>query len=94
VAASLLTAVGLPELVTASLADYEALALALARDAARLDAVRQKLARQRTDSSLFDTARFCRHIEAAYATMWETWRQGATPRAFRVAPIAPQPVSA
>jgi protein O-GlcNAc transferase len=87
VAGSLLTAVGLPELVTTSLAGYEALALELARDPARLGALRQKLERQRTTYPLFDTARLCRHIEAAYATMWETWRQNSAPRAFAVAPI-------
>src|SRR5207244_3040228 len=66
VASSLLHAVGLPELVTQSPADYEALALALATDAARLDAIREKLARNRDTHPLFDTDRFRRHIEAAY----------------------------
>jgi hypothetical protein len=49
--------------------------------------LRQKLERQRTTYPLFDTARLCRHIEAAYATMWETWRQGGAPRPFAVAPV-------
>jgi protein O-GlcNAc transferase len=86
VAASLVTAVGLPELVTASLADYEALALRLARDAPLLGALRQRLERHRKSHPLFDTARLCRHIEAAYTIMWQTWQQGGAPAAFRVAP--------
>jgi len=86
VAASLTTAVGLPELVTTSLAEYEALALRLARDPSLLGALRQRLDRQRGSHPLFDTARLCRHIEAAYTTMWQTWQQGAAPAAFRVAP--------
>ncbi len=64
VAASLLHAVGLPELVTRSLAEYEALALALARDPARLGSLRKRLADNRTREPLFDTARFCRQLEA------------------------------
>jgi protein O-GlcNAc transferase len=86
VAGSLLTAVGLPELVTESLADYEALALKLARDASLLGALRQRLERHRGSHPLFDTARLCRHLEAAYTTMWRAWQQGAAPTAFRVAP--------
>jgi predicted O-linked N-acetylglucosamine transferase (SPINDLY family) len=64
VAASLLHAVGLPELVTHSLAEYEALALALARDPARLGALRARLEENRRREPLFDTARFCRQLEA------------------------------
>src|SRR5208283_3218408 len=53
VAASLLNAVGMPELVTENLKDYEALALALARDPARLQAVKEKLARNLSTTALF-----------------------------------------
>jgi protein O-GlcNAc transferase len=77
VAASLLRAVGLPELVTTSLEDYEALALRLAREPSSLAAVKDKLARNRETQPLFDTARFTRHIEAAYITMWERHRCSA-----------------
>jgi predicted O-linked N-acetylglucosamine transferase (SPINDLY family) len=87
VAASLLTAAGLPELATASLADYEALALRLAGDAALLGELRQRLDRHRGSHPLFDTARLCRHLEAAYTTMWQTAHQGAPPSPFSVAPI-------
>jgi predicted O-linked N-acetylglucosamine transferase (SPINDLY family) len=86
VAASLLHATGLPELVTASLEDYEALALNIARDPALLAALKSKLARQRRTSPLFDTKRFARHVEAAYTTMWETYKRGETPCSFAVQP--------
>jgi protein O-GlcNAc transferase len=87
VAASLLRAVGLPELVTTSLQDYEALALKLAHDPAFLVAIKAKLAQNRESYPLFDTARFTRHIEAAYVTMWERYQRGETPEPFAVAPI-------
>jgi protein O-GlcNAc transferase len=86
VAGSLLTAVGLPELIAPSLADYEALALRLAREPALLASIKQKLARNRETCALFDTTRFTRHIEAAYQTMWEGHQQGRPPRSFDVAP--------
>jgi predicted O-linked N-acetylglucosamine transferase (SPINDLY family) len=88
ISASLLRAVGLGELVTHTAEDYEALALALARDPARLAAIRRKLADNRLTHPLFDTDRFRRHIEAAYTTMWEMHRRGESPRSFRVEPIA------
>jgi predicted O-linked N-acetylglucosamine transferase (SPINDLY family) len=66
VAASLVTAAGLPELVTQSAEEYESLALALARDPARLKALREKLAANRATAPLFDTPRLARNIEAAY----------------------------
>jgi protein O-GlcNAc transferase len=93
VAGSLLSAVGLPELITCSLTDYEALALALARDPARLAAVRDKLADNLTVAPLFDTARFTRHIEMAYTTMWERAERGEPPQSFAVSPIDRQATS-
>jgi predicted O-linked N-acetylglucosamine transferase (SPINDLY family) len=89
VAGSLLTAVGLPELITHSLADYETLALRLACDPEALASMRQKLARNRTTHPLFDTTRFTRHIEAAYVEMWERYRRGEPPGSFVVAPTGP-----
>jgi protein O-GlcNAc transferase len=85
VAASLLEAVGLPELVTHGLADYEAVALALANDVSRLRAVRFKLEQNRLTCPLFDADRFRRHLEAAYTTMWDLHRRGESPRSFSVA---------
>jgi protein O-GlcNAc transferase len=87
VAASLLGAAGLSELITESLEDYEALALTLARDPARLASVKAKLARNRGECPLFDTARFTRRIEAAYTIMLERHRRGEPPQSFAVDPI-------
>ena len=84
VGASLLRAVGLPELVTGSLAEYEALALKIARDPDYLAALKAKLENSRTASPLFDTARFTRNIEAAYLAMWERSRRGEPPAHFAV----------
>jgi predicted O-linked N-acetylglucosamine transferase (SPINDLY family) len=84
VAASLLAAIGLPELATHSLQDYEALALALAGDPARLAALRGKLAWNRDRSPLFDTDRFRRNIETAYRRMLDVQRRGEPVRGFAV----------
>jgi protein O-GlcNAc transferase len=84
VAASLLNAIGLPELVTYSIEDYEALALRLAKDSSLLEEYRNRLAANRLAHPLFDTDRFRRHIEAAYTTMWETWQRGEAPKSFSV----------
>ncbi len=89
VGSSLLRAVGLPGLVTASLADYEALALRLAIDAGERKELRARLAANRLTHPLFDAGRFCRHIEAAYVTMWQTWQRGEAPRGFAVAALGP-----
>ena len=85
VAASLLAAIGLPELVTRSLQEYEDLALALASDRRRLAGYRERLARNRLEQPLFDTDRYRRGLEAAYETMWEMHLRGEAPRAFSVA---------
>ena len=86
VAGSLLNAVGLPELITDNLEDYEALALKLARDKHLLAAIKAKLAQNRETFPLFDTDRFRRHIESAYETMWERYQRGEPPASFTVAP--------
>jgi Glycosyl transferase family 41 len=67
-------AIGLPELVTRSLEEYEALALRLAMDPSELRAIRRKLELNRLSRPLFDTGRFRRHLEAAYTRMWELRR--------------------
>ena len=87
VAASLLHAVGLPELVTESLEEYETLALRLARDKELLAQLRQKLRENISGAPLFDADRFRRHLEQAYMTMVEIWRSGDSPRSFAVRPI-------
>jgi predicted O-linked N-acetylglucosamine transferase (SPINDLY family) len=88
VAASLLTAVGLPELITHSLDEYEALAIALAQEPQRLRRIRDKLANNRLTYPLFDTARFTRHLEAAFEQMWQMHRQGEAPCHFAVKPLS------
>jgi len=84
VAASLLKAIGLPELITTSLEDYEVLALKLACEPSLLKSIKAKLARNRDTHPLFDTTRFTRHIEAAYTTMWERQQRGEPPQGFAV----------
>jgi len=85
VAASALRAIGLPELVTQTAQEYRSLALALAHDRERLKAIRAKLADNRRAAPLFDTARFARDLETAFATMWERQQRGDPPAAFAVA---------
>jgi predicted O-linked N-acetylglucosamine transferase (SPINDLY family) len=82
VAGSLMMAIGMPELVTGSLEEYEQTALALARDPDRLIALRQKLGKNRETSALFDLPKLTRNIEAAYARMWQSWLSGQKPAAF------------
>jgi protein O-GlcNAc transferase len=84
VAGSLLRAVGLDALVTSSLEEYEALALQLAGDRARLAKLRGRLAQNRHTFPLFDTARYTRHLEAAYWQMAEISGAGQPASAFSV----------
>lgn len=85
VGASLLHAVGLPELVTDSFEAYEALALRLATEPGLLDSLRQRLADRLPSAALYDTPRYTRHLEAAYTTMVERARDGLAPEAFACA---------
>ncbi len=89
VASSLLRAIGLPELITESLDDYETLAVRLARDRDALRAFRERLARNRTTEPLFDTARFTRGLEDAYRQMWDLYRAGEAPRRIEAVDTAP-----
>jgi predicted O-linked N-acetylglucosamine transferase (SPINDLY family) len=84
VAASALTSCGLPDLVTTSLGDYEALARTLATDPGLLANYRERLAGLRASAPLFDPDRLRRQIEAAYARMWEIHCKGERPRGFDV----------
>jgi protein O-GlcNAc transferase len=88
VAASLLSAAGLPELITESLADYEALALKLATSPDLLSGIRAKLSRNRSEYPLFDTKRFCSHMESAYTLMWERHQRGEPPVSFGVPSVS------
>lgn len=85
VAASLLTAMGLPDLIATDLADYETKAISLARDPARLSALRQRLIASRPTAPLFDTTLFTRNLETAYQQMWQRWQRGEPPADIDVA---------
>ena len=69
VAASLLTAIQMPDLITTTAQDYERLAIDLATNPEQLKALKRRLAENRHSTPLFDTASFTRHIEKAYTTM-------------------------
>jgi predicted O-linked N-acetylglucosamine transferase (SPINDLY family) len=84
VAASLLRATGLPDLVTGSLEDYRALALDLARNPEKLSALRTRLAANLPGAPLFDTDRTRRQVEAAYEIAWRRKMAGLDPRSFNV----------
>jgi len=84
VAASLLTTLGLPELVTNSLEAYETMAMVLAREPATLAGLRARLAANRLSSPLYDVELFRKAIESAYLRMVEISRSGARPQDFAV----------
>jgi len=79
VAASLLNAIGMPELITHSSEEYLSLALALATDPERLASIRQKLEKNRSTHPLFNTRLFTRHIENAYTQMWKQHQASLLP---------------
>ena len=79
VAASLLRSIGLPELVTTSVSQYEDLAVELAMNPARLAEIRRRLAHNRLTTPLFDSRSFVRHLEAAYTKIHERYRAGLSP---------------
>jgi predicted O-linked N-acetylglucosamine transferase (SPINDLY family) len=87
VAASLLTAIGLPELITTTRMQYIDLAVELATNSEKLAAVKSKLASHRLTTSLFNTQLFTRHIEAAYETIYERYQAGLPPDHVEVAPF-------
>jgi predicted O-linked N-acetylglucosamine transferase (SPINDLY family) len=78
-AASLLRALDLPELVTTTEADYEALAIAIATVPGRAKEIREKLRRNLLITPLFDLSAITSHIEAAYSTMYERYQMGLPP---------------
>jgi predicted O-linked N-acetylglucosamine transferase (SPINDLY family) len=79
--------VGLPELVTQTLDEYEALALKLATERPLLAQTRRKLEANRLTFPLFDTDRLRRHIEQAFEQMWEIFQNGEAPRPISIAPL-------
>ena len=79
VAASLLNAIGIPELVTQTQAEFEALAIELATNPTKLKAIKDKLERNRLTTPLFDTPEFTKHIESAYTKMYERYQEDLAP---------------
>ena len=79
VAASLLTAIGLPELITSTREEYETLAIALAADEQRLAALGSRLAANRLSTPLFDTQLLTRHLELAYQQVYRRQQRGLGP---------------
>jgi predicted O-linked N-acetylglucosamine transferase (SPINDLY family) len=79
VAASLLNAIGLPELVTNTQEGYEALAIELAMNPKTLTEIKLKLAANRLTAPLFDTPLFTKNLEAAYIKMYERYQAGLKP---------------
>lgn len=84
VAGSLLHAIGLPELIADSLVEYEDKAFQLATDTAKLDDIKRRLKANRNTYPLFNTVKFCRNLEAAYAGMYERYQSGKKPESFSV----------
>ena len=79
VAASLLYSIGLPELVTETQAEYEALAIELAINPVKLKGIKDKLESNRLTTPLFDTTSFAKHIESAYTKMYERYQADLLP---------------
>jgi predicted O-linked N-acetylglucosamine transferase (SPINDLY family) len=76
VAASLLNAVGLSELITRTQEEYETLAIELATNPHKLADIKLKLAHNRFTAPLFDTPLFTKNIEASYIRMYEESQVG------------------
>jgi protein O-GlcNAc transferase len=79
VAASLLNAIGLPELIATTLEAYEKMVIDLATHPEKLAAIKLKLAENRLTTPLFDTKLFTKHIEAAYSAMYQRYQAGLPP---------------
>jgi len=79
VAASLLNAVNLPELITTTQEQYESLAIELATNPEKLKIIKDKLVNNLSTSPLYDTPLFTRHLESAYLTMYDRYQQGLDP---------------
>jgi len=86
VAASLLNALELPELITSSAEQYEQMAVDLALNPGRLAGIKQKLAHNRLTTALFDTRSFTRHLETAYIEICERHQSNLPPEHIHVEP--------
>ena len=79
VAASILNAMGLPELITKTETEYEALAIELAHNPQKLEAIKRKLSQNRESARLFDTPKFTKNIELAYTKIYERYQADLDP---------------
>jgi protein O-GlcNAc transferase len=86
VAASLLTAIGLPELVASAPDRYEELAVEIATQPLRLAEIRQRLSDNRLTAPLFDGPRYCRYLEAAFSMIWQRYQSDLPPDVIHVPP--------
>ena len=84
VAASLLNAIGSPELVTNTQEEYEALAIELAMNPKKLADIKLKLTNNRLTTPLFDTPLFAKHLESAYIKMYEQYLKGSPPECIDI----------
>ena len=78
-AASLLNAIGLPELITNTQEEYEALAIELAQNPQKLAEIKLKLTNNRLITPLFDTPLFTKNLEDAYIKMYERYQADLEP---------------
>ena len=79
VSASMLKAVGLPELITNNLHEYAQMAVDLATHPKKLETIRKSLSMNRKSYPLFDTSKYTKHLERAYVTMYDKYKQGKGP---------------
>ena len=79
ICSSILNAIKLPELITTTQAEYEAKAIELGNNPAKIKAIKEKLERNRLTTALFDTPRFTKHIEAAFTQMYERYQADLPP---------------
>ncbi len=86
--ATLISAIGAPELITHSLKDYEAAAFDYATHPEKILALKAKLRANRDITALFDTPRLVRHLEKAFELMWENYAAGNPPRMIEVPDLA------
>ncbi len=90
--ASLLRSIGLPELVTQTQEDYEALAIELATDQFKLKAIKDKLEGNRLTTALFNTQSFTRSIESAYLKMYERYHNDLSPDHIHISESSPSDI--
>jgi predicted O-linked N-acetylglucosamine transferase (SPINDLY family) len=84
VAGSLLDAIGVQDLIAASQADYETLAIRLARAPDELAELKRRIERNRRTAHMFDTPTYIRNLERAFESAWANYAGGHQPKALRL----------